>query len=122
MAHLQQRRRRWYAVMHVPPDVRNAFGKRKFVQSLKTQSEAQAQRLAGPVVAHWKELIRQARGQDEIAAEAMVWREMLHKAKNTREERQIKDLVEERADAIWQATAPSDTLDPEGAAGQPRTQ
>lgn len=70
MAYLQKLRRRWYAVLHVPPDVQKYFGKLKFKQSLKTESKAQAQLLVGPVVAHWKELIRKVRGQDEIAAEA----------------------------------------------------
>ncbi len=113
MNYLQKRRRRWYAVLHVPPDVRRHFGKCKFVQSLKTENHAQAQRVVGPVIAHWKELVRQARGHDEIAAEALVWREMLHKAKSDREARGIRDLIGERANDI--ANAPPYELDPEDA-------
>ena len=81
MNYLQKRRRRWYAVLNVPQDVRAHFGKPKFVQSLKTENEATARGLVGPVVAHWKQLIQVQRGIGGLPAEALVWRDMLSKAK-----------------------------------------
>ncbi len=115
MNYLQKKRRRWYAVLTVPRDVRGHFGRLKFVQSLKTESEAEAKRLVAVPIAAWKEQIRLARGHDEIAAEASIYRDLLRKAPSARAKRQIMDQLEGRADDIWQAGADPYALDPEEA-------
>ena len=115
MAYLQKLRRQYYAVLHVPPDVRKHFGKLKFKQSLKTESKSHAERLVGPVIACWKEQIRLARGQDDIAAEAAVYRDMIRKAPNARAKRQIMAQLEARADDIWQSGARPYEMNPDEA-------
>ncbi|MQM39663.1 Tyrosine recombinase XerC [wastewater metagenome] len=59
--YLQQRRRRWYAVLEIPKELRDHFGKPRFVISLKTDSLKQAQRLVGAVVSRCKTEIEAAR-------------------------------------------------------------
>ena len=54
-SYLQQRGRRWYAVMEIPGALRPRFsGKPRFVQSLGTESRSQAEHLVHEVVAGWK--------------------------------------------------------------------
>lgn len=40
----QFRRQRWYAVLDIPAEVRDIFGKVRFVQSTKTGDPAEARR------------------------------------------------------------------------------
>ena len=58
---LELRRRRWYAVLDVPKDVRSIIGKRRLVKSLETDSLAQARIRVLGVVQAWKEQIEYAR-------------------------------------------------------------
>lgn len=81
--YLQQRRRRWYATLDIPKDVRAAFaGKPRFVQSLETDSLSVAEHRARPVIAAWKAEIHEARTGDagpknELREIAESWRESL---------------------------------------------
>lgn len=59
--HMTQRGRRWYAVLEIPKPLRPSFGKRRFFQSLGTDSLAAAQRRVGPVIAAWRSEIARAR-------------------------------------------------------------
>jgi hypothetical protein len=63
MPNIERRANRWYATLHVPPDVREALGKSKFLQSLKTTDKRIAERRAGVLIPVWKEQIAAARGQ-----------------------------------------------------------
>ena len=58
---IQKRRRKWYAVLEVPKDLRPRLKKARFVQSLKTESQSEAERLCLPVIHEWKELIESVR-------------------------------------------------------------
>jgi integrase len=58
---LQKRRRKWYAVLEIPRDLRERFGKPRFLQSLKTESLSEAERICLPVIHEWKELIESVR-------------------------------------------------------------
>lgn len=84
--YLQQRRRRWYALLDIPKALRPAFdGKPRFVQSLETESLSIAERRCPPLVARWKALIETARNGDptplvELQEEAVEWRELLQQA------------------------------------------
>lgn len=87
-SHLQRRRRRWYAILGIPQDVRRHFGgKRMLVQSLQTESLTEAERLKLPVIAGWKAAIEEARtGQpsrvkQDMIAQALQWRGELEAAK-----------------------------------------
>ena len=59
--YLQKRRRRWYAIMEIPKALRQKFGKPRFVQSLKTDSQKVAETRAYPLIAEWKKAIELAR-------------------------------------------------------------
>ncbi len=54
-SYLQQRGRRWYAVMEIPKSLRPRFGgKPRFLQSLGTESRSEAENLVHGVIAMWK--------------------------------------------------------------------
>ena len=74
--YLMKQRQGWYAVLEVPRDVRKAFGKARFKQTLQTQSLAQAQIRVLGVVQEWKEQIEAARGSSEggSAIDPNIWR------------------------------------------------
>jgi hypothetical protein len=78
--YLQKRRRGWYAVLEVPRDVRVHFdGKVRLVQSLKTDSQREAEIAVLPLVAQWKLDIEAVRtGGSKLpqlsVARALEWR------------------------------------------------
>lgn len=79
---LQQRRRRWYAVLEIPKLLRPRFGKPRFVQSLETESLSLAERRVLPVVAEWKRLIELAKhGAADFEGELSEWREHIRRYK-----------------------------------------
>lgn len=68
--YLEKRGRRWYAKLDVPKDVRGKLGepweargqkRKRFFQSLKTESQTEAERLCPLVIAEWKSVIDAAR-------------------------------------------------------------
>jgi hypothetical protein len=60
--HTEIRHKTFYAVMGIPKDVRTSFGgKLRFIQSLKTDSFAEAEDRSILVVHQWKRLIAEAR-------------------------------------------------------------
>lgn len=71
----------WYATLLVPKDVREALGRVRYKQSLGTHSKREATLLAAPHIAHWKALIKQARGStNAVATEALRWKAALSQA------------------------------------------
>jgi integrase len=83
--YLEKRRRRWYAVLDIPEDARKAFGKKRLVKSLETDSLAQAQIRVLGVVQEWKEQIEAVRhsGRDpsKIGIDPSPWRSEMTKLK-----------------------------------------
>ena len=61
--YIELRRKRWYAVLDIPKSLQSIFKRRRFVQSLQTESKSVAERKAIPVVYEWKKQIAIARGQ-----------------------------------------------------------
>ena len=59
---IEKRRRRWYAVLDIPKALQPAFGRKRFVKSLQTESRTLAERNAMPIIFEWKKLIEAARG------------------------------------------------------------
>jgi integrase len=60
--YLQKRRRVWYAVLEIPKSIRPKFGgKARFVQSLKTDSLSEAERLKWSLIGQWKADIEAAK-------------------------------------------------------------
>ena len=87
--HLQQRRRRWYAILGITKDVRRHFdGRRMFVRSLGTESLTEAECLKLPVIARWKAEIEEAktgkpsRLKRDFIAQALEWRAELEAVKD----------------------------------------
>ena len=74
--YIQKRRRRWYAVLEIPKDLRGTLGKDRFVESLGTESQTEAERLVLSVVARWKAEIEEARTGNSIPDMelAQAWR------------------------------------------------
>jgi len=97
--HLQLRRRTWYAVLDVPKDLREHYGKTKLIQSLKTRDHSEAKLIVGSVVSIWREEFRKLRGQDKTAALAAVYRDMRSK-QSTDDDDGFYDFVFQKAEAI----------------------
>ncbi|MCT4578263.1 tyrosine-type recombinase/integrase [Donghicola sp.] len=60
-SYIEPRRRRWYFVLDVPKDCRKVVGKRRIVQSLKTESVTVAERSKGALLDYWKTTFEQIR-------------------------------------------------------------
>lgn len=61
--HAEFRRKRWYAVLDVPAEVRHIIGKARLVRSTLTGDPAEARRRVPVIIAQWKGEIAKARGQ-----------------------------------------------------------
>jgi len=96
-SYLQRRRRRWYAILEIPADLRLCLGKPRFVQSLDTESRTVAERRVSPVVTAWKRKIASARNEP-VEDDASYWRRALRKA-TTEEQRQ--SVLEQIDMAAW---------------------
>lgn len=59
--YLEKRRRRWYAVLDIPRDLREFFGKARFKESLQTDSQREAEQRVHGVVGQWKGKLEAAR-------------------------------------------------------------
>ena len=70
--HLQKRRRLWYAVLDVPKALHEHFGKRKFIQSLNTDSQLVAEGRVLSVVAGWKKQIALAKKSSDGSGDALL--------------------------------------------------
>lgn len=93
--YLQRRYRHWYAVMEIPRPLRAKFGgKSRFVKSLKTDSQKEAELKVLPVIAAWKQEFETARtGNDGIEGRAAQWRRLVdtHKREGWTDE-EIKEI------------------------------
>lgn len=78
---LEKRRRRWYAVLDVPMDVRKTVGKKRLVQSLGTESLSEAQIKVLGVVQGWKEQFELCRktGSPDKTIDPDAWRAEMHR-------------------------------------------
>ena len=79
-SYLQQRRRRWHAILELPKPLRKRFGKPRFVQSLETESRSIAERRVLPVVTAWKKDIAEARNEPDDDDVAYVRRRLRYLA------------------------------------------
>jgi integrase len=62
--HLEKRRRKWYAHLNIPKDLRSTIGRRRFLKSLGTESLSVAEVKVLPLIIEWKKQIAIARGAD----------------------------------------------------------
>lgn len=94
----------WYATLLVPQDVRAALGRVRFKQSLGTSNRREASLLAAPHIAHWKALIKQARGAtNAVTNEAMRWRSALSQAPDADTEEALELALSYKVEAIEDA-------------------
>lgn len=104
--YLEKRRRRWYAVLDIPKAQRPAFGgKARFVQSLGTDSLAEADRKVGLVVSGWKAELHAARtgtprANTELRELANDWRDSLSYAKTAEERDAIESVLIDKAEKV----------------------
>lgn len=69
--HTEIRYKTFYAVLGIPKDVRHKLGgKLRFMQSLKTDSFAEAEKRVVPVVQNWRSLIETARSGGSVSNKA----------------------------------------------------
>ena len=61
-SYIEKRRRKYYAVLDVPKSLQTVLGRRRFVQSLQTESISVAERKVSPIILEWKKMIAVARG------------------------------------------------------------
>lgn len=92
--YIEQRRRRWYAVLDVPQDLRQRLGSSRFIKSLGTESKTEAERLVLPLIAEWKALFHATRnlGPEQLAVDfntQLRWRADLEKASGSKGEYEI---------------------------------
>ncbi|RKT34944.1 phage integrase family protein [Roseovarius halotolerans] len=86
--YLEKRRRRWYAKLDIPRQLRPAFGGRpRFIESLQTESLTEAERRCPILIAKWKAEIEVARTGDtaplqHLREKAKGWRDLLDDASN----------------------------------------
>lgn len=103
--YLEKRRRRWFAVLDVPKDVRPKFaGLRRLVKSLETESLSEAEIRVHRVIGGWKEEIAIARHgrsaiKPDLVREGLKWREdLLRVAGQGEDEELVKSLLD---DKLW---------------------
>lgn len=96
--YLEKRRQGWYAVLDVPKALRTVLGRKRFVQTLKTDSPKVAERRKGPVIAVWKGIIEKARSTDPLEQDIAVWRQLLSSPGLSADDRAtIEDQLYDRA-------------------------
>lgn len=72
---LEKRRRRWYAVLDVPQDLRKTIGKKRLVKSLETDSLSVAEARVLAAIHQWKILFAEIReGRHNQAPYPTAWR------------------------------------------------
>lgn len=101
---IELRRRQWYAVYDLPADAQAVFGKRRMVQSLKTESRSTALLRASGIVTGWKLQVEKLRAgsNDPVEREAVFWRTQLDNA-NGDDRDVIHDALLDKVSSIYDA-------------------
>jgi len=96
---LEWRRKRLYAVLEIPRDLRRQLRRPRFIQTLETDSVAVAERRAAPLLARWRAAIAAARGQPHD--DAAFFRQALQAAHGDAERRVIERQAWDTAWLQW---------------------
>ena len=100
--YIEQRRRRWYAVLDVPAELRKEVGTSRFVRSLGTESKTEAERLVFAVIAEWKAIIHSAKtsGSQHTTMDLnapLRWRSELEKVSGSPDDYQnLRSLLDDK--------------------------
>lgn len=102
--HVQRRHRRLYAVLRVPSDLRESYGKQLLVKSLGTEDPREAEHLAMAQVAAWKrDFVDVRKGKSErldpLQEEARQWAKDIAEA-NDEDRDQIMDVLVHRIEML----------------------
>jgi integrase len=101
--YIEKRRRLYYAVLDIPTDVRDLIGgKRRFVQSLKTDDLNLAELRKRPIVAGWRRQIDEARRSisDPLMSQAIELRHMAETAFHIRRDDETEEEAAEFAEEM----------------------
>ncbi len=100
--YLQKRRRGWYAVLEVPKGLREAIGKARYFQSLKTESQSEAERLVLSVVARWKAEIEALRSGTTIPLDVLAqeWAKDWYASSDPTTREIYAELLEDKTEQI----------------------
>src|SRR6185312_16185639 len=105
--HIERRHRRYLADLNIPADVRRKLGgKRRFVQSLHTDSLTAAELRAGPIIAAWRQRIADARGGADSNAD--FFRQAIQNAPSEEERNLLKLAAADEAFEIGSTNNPED--------------
>lgn len=105
--YLEKRRRRWYAVMDIPEKLRRRIGRHRFVKSLETESQSEAELLVHSVILGWKLELEEAKtGRPSPLAvrfqqEGLQWQRELKEAKGEAKEELDGLVVDLMAEAYY---------------------
>lgn len=110
--YIQKRRRLWYAILEIPKGLRPKFGnKPRFIKSLETDSEKEAERRSLVHVAKWKNQIAEARGE-KVDDTASYWRRVLRNATDEKERQGYLEAIDAAAIALGYETVDAPGQDP----------
>ena len=109
--YIQRIRRKWYAVLDVPKDVRATIGISRYKQTLNTDSQSVAELRVRPIVTEWMKQIALARGadirtDDELLATVMRVRRDTQRAKVDGRELAELQMAQEEV-AMMEALGPN---------------
>ncbi|MCK7577654.1 MAG: tyrosine-type recombinase/integrase [Chromatiales bacterium] len=99
--YLEKRRRRWYALHDIPPNLRPMFeGQKRFVKSLETENEQEAKRRAAIWEQRWRRELAKAKDQssDPAEADAEYWRRALGECRSDFDREVVEDLLIDELD------------------------
>ncbi|WOI55585.1 tyrosine-type recombinase/integrase [Palleronia sp. LCG004] len=106
--YIQKRRRRWYATLDIPKDLRSHFGgKPRFVESLKTESQTEAERRCPLLIIRWKAEIEAARTGDtaplqHLREAALDWRDLFDTTPHGEQRDAYAMILQDKAEAAEQ--------------------
>ena len=112
--YLERRRRLWYALHDIPANARRALGRKRFVQSLETESRKVAERRAAVLEARWRSDIEQARSgsADHLEQDAHFWRRAVRDASSDEQRELILgSLSDELDEKTYRAAAKAGITD-----------
>src|SRR5579883_1629771 len=111
--YLERRRRLWYALHDVPADAQARLGRKRLVESLKTQDKTVAQRRAALLEARWRREIDSARtgDHDPVERDAEFYRGILKQAPEEQREVVLDLIADEAREKVDRAAARAGIID-----------
>ncbi|MFD2111308.1 tyrosine-type recombinase/integrase [Thiorhodococcus fuscus] len=99
--YLEKRRRKWYALQEIPPNLREAMGgKKRLVVSLKTEDEQEAKRRAALCEVRWHRELAKAKNSniDPLEQEREYWRQAFDACSSDFEREILSSILQDKLD------------------------